>query len=154
VIGLSMLKSAVYPNPEADKEHHSFTWSICPHEEGWRQGETVAKAYLLNNPYQGMIKENEGGTLPQCSSFVKTDQSNIVIEALKKAEDSDDMVIRLYECYNRRGKAALEFAKPVRSAVICNMLEENEAEPIQIDGCRVEFYMNPYEIKTIKIKLA
>jgi alpha-mannosidase len=151
VIGLSMLKSAVYPNPEADKEHHSFIWSICPHAEGWRQGETVAKAYLLNNPYQGVIKENEGGTLPQSSSFVRTNQQNYVIEAVKKAEDSDAMIVRLYECYNRRGTAVLEFAGPVRSAVICNMLEENENEEIRIDGCRVEFHMNPYEIKTIKV---
>ena len=41
VIGMSMLKSAIHPNPEADKELHEFTYSIYPHQGGWREAGTV-----------------------------------------------------------------------------------------------------------------
>lgn len=152
VIGLSMLKSAVYPNPEADKEHHTFTWSIAPHKDGWREGNTVAKAYVLNNPYQAVVKETEGGTHPQTYSFVQTDAENVVIEAVKKAEDSDAVVIRLYECYNRRTQITLAFAHPVKRAVICNMLEEEEKEIQIIQENKVSFEIRPYVIETIKIE--
>ena len=37
VIGLTLLKSATSPNPEADKEDHSFTFSLYPHKGGWRE---------------------------------------------------------------------------------------------------------------------
>ena len=49
VIGMSMLKSAIHPNPEADKELHEFTYSIYPHQGGWREAGTVKQAYQINN---------------------------------------------------------------------------------------------------------
>lgn len=151
-IGLTMLKSAVYPNPDADKEHHSFTWSIAPHEGGWREGNTVAKAYVLNNPYQTAVKENEGGNLPVSYSFVQADKENVVIEAVKKAEDSDAVIVRLYECYNRRGQTTLTFPRPVKRAVICNMLEEKMEEVLCCEVNKVPVQLKPYEIVTIKIE--
>ena len=151
-IGLTMLKSAVYPNPDADKEHHSFTSYIAPHEGGWREGNTVAKAYVLNNPYQTAVKENEGGNLPASYSFVQADKENVVIEAVKKAEDSDAVIVRLYECYNRRGQTTLTFPRPVKRAVICNMLEEEIGEVLNVNGSQVELELKPYEIETVKVE--
>ncbi len=152
VIGLSMLKSAVHPNPDADKEHHSFIWVICPHEGDWRQGGTVEEAYMLNNPYKAVIKENEGGDLPATYSFVNTDSDNIVIEAVKKAESSDSVIVRLYECFNRRGEVELTFARPIKRAAICNLLEEEEQEQVSTQGSKVRFFVTPYEIKTVKVE--
>ena len=47
VVGLSMLKSATYPNPDADKEYQEFTYSIYPHLEGWREaGTEIGRAHV------------------------------------------------------------------------------------------------------------
>lgn len=62
------------------------------------------------------MKENEGGNLPASYSFVQADKENVVIEAVKKAEDSDAVIVRLYECYNRRGQTTLTFPRPVKRA--------------------------------------
>ena len=150
VIGMSMLKSAIHPNPEADKELHEFTYSIYPHQGGWREAGTVKQAYQINNPLTCSWKENEGGTLAPEYSLVSSDQDNAVIEVVKKAEDSDAVIVRLYECYNRRTPVTLIFGKELTSVVECNMMEEG-ADPVEFTGNRATFEMKPYEIKTLKV---
>lgn len=150
VIGMSMLKSAIHPNPEADKELHEFTYSIYPHQGGWREAGTVKQAYQINNPLTCSWKENEGGTLAPEYSLVSSDQDNAVIEVVKKAEDSDVVIVRLYECYNRRTPVTLIFGKELTSVVECNMMEEG-ADPVEFTGNQATFEMKPYEIKTLKV---
>ena len=150
VIGMSMLKSAIHPNPEADKELHEFTYSIYPHQGGWREAGTVKQAYQINNPLAYSWKENEGGTLAPEYSLVSSDQDNAVIEVVKKAEDSDAVIVRLYECYNRRTPVTLIFGKELTSVVECNMMEEG-ADPVEFTGNQATFEMKPYEIKTLKV---
>src|SRR5699024_9836042 len=115
-IGLSMLKSPIYPNPEADKEHHEFTYSIYPHSGSWNEAGTVAQAYELNNPMTAVVKENEGGSLNTEYSFLKVDQDNVVIETAKMAEDGEALIVRLYECYNKRAKVTLTCGQAIAQA--------------------------------------
>lgn len=152
VIGLSMLKSGIYPNPEADKEHHTFWYSICPHEGDFRMGNTVAKAYVFNNPYAAVMKTQNGGQLSDTCAYLHTDAKNVVIEVIKQQESGIDMIVRLYECYNRRGPVRLEFAYQVEKVVECNMLEEEQCS-VACDEQGAVFEMKPYEIKTLKVKL-
>ena len=150
VIGMSMLKSARYPNPEADKEFHEFTYSFYPHQGDWRSAGTVKQAYQLNNPLSAVVKETEGGALKEIYSHVSSDQDNVVVEVVKKAEEGDALIVRLYECFNRRTQASLTFAKDIVSAWECDMMEVNEVEAA-VAGNKIEFDMKPYEIKTFKV---
>ena len=152
VIGLSMLKSAVYPNPDADKEHHTFWYSICPHEGDFREGDTIAKAYVFNNPYQAVEKQSAAGTLAPAYNWVECNVPNVIIEAVKEAEDSRDIIVRCYECYNRRSNVTMNFHLPVESISVCNMLER-EDEKLADHTDSVTFEMKPFEIKTLKLHL-
>lgn len=149
-IGLSMLKSAVYPNPEADKEKHEFIYSIYPHEEDWRQAGTVAQAYELNNPMKAVVKETNGGTLDMEYSLVSVDKENVVIEAVKAAEEEDALIVRLYECFNKRSHVVLTCGQKIEKAFVCDMLE-NEESPVKHTEKEILFDIKPYEIKTFKI---
>lgn len=150
VIGISMLKSAIYPNPDADKELHEFTYSFYPHQGDWREAKTVKQAYQLNNPLRAVVKENDGGTLKAGYSFVTSDKDNVVVEVVKKAEADTKTIVRLYECYNRRTDSVLTFGKEIASIEECNMLEEG-SEPVEFRGKEAFFTIKPYEIKTLKI---
>ncbi|MDO4306771.1 MAG: alpha-mannosidase [Eubacteriales bacterium] len=150
VIGISLLKSAVYPNPDADKEHHSFTFSIYPHKGGFREAGTIGKAYALNNPMKAIVKENAPGTLPAVYSSVSVDVPNVMIEVVKKAEDEDASIVRLYETFNRRTKVSMEFGRSVKAVYDCTMLEETEQE-IECGEYNAVFTIKPYEIKTFKV---
>ncbi|WMJ89726.1 alpha-mannosidase [Anaerocolumna sp. MB42-C2] len=150
VIGLSMLKSAIYPNPEADKEVHEFTYSFYPHQGDWREAGTVKQAYQINNPLTAVVKEQEGGTLSPSYSFVTSNQDNVIVEVVKKAEEDASTILRLYECFNRRTDAILNFGKEIASIEECNMMEE-DGQPVDYDGRDVFFTIKPYEIKTLKV---
>ena len=149
-IGLTMLKSATYPNPDADKEHHSFIWSLCPHSGRWQENQIVAKAYLLNNPYRAVIKQKDGGSLTKTYSAVSVNVPNVVIEVVKKAEDGDETIIRMYECWNRRSRFELQMSEPVEHVYETNLLEEKKEE-IPVKENKVSLEIRPFEIKTLVV---
>jgi alpha-mannosidase len=150
VMRLTLLKSAVFPNPQADKEVHEFTYSIYPHEGDWRDADTVSQAYGLNYPLYAVAEEKHSGAMPETMSLISVDKNNCVIEVVKKAEDSNDLIVRMYECHNRRGKVAVRFAQPLTKVYECDMLENNLNE-VDVTDTGFEFELNPYEIKTFKL---
>lgn len=149
-IGISLLKSATYPNPDADKEHHSFVFSIYPHRGDWKKARTVQKAYTMNNPMTALVKERDGGLLPAQYSLVKTDSENVVIEVVKQSQKGKEMILRFYETNNKRTQGHMTFGMKIRKIMECNMLEEEDQE-VECFNHTASFQIKPYEIKTWKI---
>jgi len=150
---ITLLKSAVYPDPNADKGQHSFTYSLYPHKGDWQHAKTIGHAYALNNPFFVQAIAPQNGLLPHEFSLISVDCENIVIEAVKKAENEDAIIIRLYECHNTRGNAVVKFGFPIAKAWECDMLEQNIKE-MDAGDQTIEFDFTPYEIKTLKIYIA
>jgi alpha-mannosidase len=86
-----------------------------------------------------------------------TEQYHNVVEAVKQAEDgSGAWIFRVYESmrYRREHNAdQLLFGLPVRRAVECNLVEEEE-KPLQVRHNALLFSIAPYEIKTFKVWFA
>ncbi|MEQ2528418.1 alpha-mannosidase [Bacillaceae bacterium CLA-AA-H227] len=139
---LSLLKSAVYPDPTADQGEHEFKYSLFPHLGDWREGQTVKQAWYLNHP----LKAVKGGFAPEEKSFVTIDGDHVIVDAIKKKEDENAVIIRLHEFEGRRGKVKLDFTIPVEKWVETNLMEQVEGE--EKTG-NIEFTINPYEIKTL-----
>ncbi len=146
-IGLTLIKCGVEPNPNADVEVHSFTYSLYPHQGTWKQAGTVAEAYNLNQPAYVVL----GGEQGKCSSFASVNKENVVLETVKAAENGEGTVLRLYECNNARTKAALTVPAGITKAYSTNLLEEIEEE-LEVANGTVKFTINPFEIKTILVK--
>ena len=108
----------------------------------------VTNQYRMYKNGQEITSNDKEATNGPTPTILK--QDNVVVEVVKKAEDSDDTIIRLYECYNRRTPVELTFGKEVKSVVECNMMEEG-AEPVEFAGNKASFMMKPYEIKTLKV---
>ena len=106
-----MLKSGTDPNPVADQEEHRFTYSIYVHERTWKEAKTTQLAYGLNTELFTKIEESHNGVLDKKVSFVNVDKENVIIEVIKKAEDSNETIIRLYEFENKRTNCKLEFMR-------------------------------------------
>ena len=147
VIALTLVKSGIEPNPNADVELHSFTYSLYPHGETWKQAGTVRESYKLNLPAYTVL----GGTPGKSYSLVSLDAANVVLETVKQAENGEGTVLRLYESENARTKTALTLPEGVTKAYETNLLEEIEAELPVVDG-KLHFVMKPYEIKTILLR--
>lgn len=149
---LTLLKSTSDPNPDADKEEHFFTYSIYSHEGTWKDAHTANKAYELNVPLYTKVEEAHDGVLEDKLSLVKVNKENIMIEVIKKAEDTDHLIVRMYEFHNKRTNATLEFFKDIEEIFECNLMER-DLEKINPNGNSIDFTIKPFEIKTFKFKL-
>ena len=150
-IRLTMLKSATYPNPDADKCEHRFTYSLYPHEGDFRSANTYTYAYELNNPLTARKVNENTGNLPSEFSFVSVDCENIIIETVKKAEDSDDIIVRLYDSFKRRSTPIVRFGFDVKEAFLCDMMENNKEE-LKITDNNLMLEVKPFEIVTIRLR--
>ncbi len=147
VIGLTLIKCGVEPNPNADVEVHHFTYSLYPHQGTWKEAGTVEEAYNLNQPAYAV----EGGEAGKDFSFASVNKDNVVIETVKQAEDGEGTVLRLYECRNARTKVSLSVSAPFAKAYSTNLLEDVEEE-LPVENGQVTFTIKPYEIKTILVR--
>ncbi len=154
ILGLSLLKGATFPDPNADLGMHRFTYSLLPHAGDWREGQVVRRAYELNVPLRLVITDagNAATTSADTYSFLSTPTDHIVVETIKVAENGDGLIVRLYEAHNQRGPASLVFGQPVRSAVEIDLLER-EIGAVEVEGAQIRFDVRPYEVKTLRVRL-
>src|SRR5262249_1019176 len=132
VMRLSLLRSPTYPDPTADQGEHTFTYALLPHEGSWDE-RTISAAYALNDPLivhtAEKPKAETTGTSKSAKktiSLISVANPNIVIETVKRAEDGNGIIVRLYESQRRRGPIALTTGFPIREAWRTNLLEEND----------------------------
>ncbi len=149
---ITLLRSTKYPDPEADQGHHEFTYSLCPHQGDWRSAETVRRAHELNSPMAAIATDSHAGKAPSTASFALVDRANVVIDCVKKAEDSDAIIVRLYEAHGSRGPVALSFGTEPASVTECDLMEENDAAA-KVEGGVVSFDIKPWEIRTFKVEM-
>ena len=147
---LTLIKCATFPNPHADKGMHYFTYSLLPHEGDYRKGNTVQEAYLLNRPLEAISVKNQTGKLNENYSLIKCNRENVIIEAVKKAEDSEDLIIRLYDAYDITTDCELLFGFEVGKAYICDMLENN-ISALNVNNNKISITVKNFEIMTLKI---
>jgi alpha-mannosidase len=151
VLRLTLLRSPTSPDATADLGEHIFTYALLPHEGDWRKGHVMEEAYALNVPLRArVIPVAQQGNLPQDYSFATCNVKNVVIETVKRAEEGDGWVVRVYEFQQTRGEAAITFGQTIRRAVECDLMERNEM-PIAYKGSQLTFFVTPFEIKTFKV---
>lgn len=146
LLRLTLIKSALKPDPTQDQGEHSFTYSLYPHEGDWFEGNTVREAWALNNPLTYSQGESDK---KECSLF-STVSDNIMIDAVKTAESSDRIVIRLHEFSGSRGEIQVCSDLSIKSWQECDLMERPTGSVFTED--EISFTIEPYEIKTFLVK--
>ena len=154
VLRLSLLRSPTWPDPEADRGHHQFAYSLYPHSGDWKQALTVRRGYEFNYPLRAFqVEAHEGSLLPQ-HSFVSIIGDNVVLTALKKAEDSDALLLRLYEWAGKTGDVKISLPDGASSASLTNLMEESEDAKLSVTNHQVTIPVHPYEIVSVRVEFA
>lgn len=149
---LTLLRSPKAPDPEADMGRHVFTYALLPHRGGIQTGQVIEHAYRLNAPPRArLLKPGQSGLLPAERVYFDTDREGVLIEAVKKAEREDALIVRLYDALNRRGPVLLRTPLPVTSAHLCDLLER-DLEPLPFADGAVSLTIKPFEILTVKLR--
>ena len=152
LLRITLHRSPTEPDETADQGWHEFTYSLLPHSGNWRKSEVIQEAYALNDPLiASLVSVNPQGVLPAAYAWAEVDTDHVVLETVKKAEDENAWIVRVYECKQYRSNAVtITFGQPVLKAVECNLLEEEET-PVVYQGNQLIFAVKPFEIKTFKI---
>jgi alpha-mannosidase len=119
-LGLSLLRSPVYPDPLADEGAHEFTYALFPHAGSWHDGGVLAEAEDLNRPLLTAAVRAAG---PVSAQPLKLTGLPLGLAALKPAEDGDGYVLRCYEPHGARGEVAVELPPGWRLAGELDVLE-------------------------------
>jgi len=146
-INLTLLKAALAPDMHADRGLQQFTYAIYVYSGSFGDSGIVEEAYDLNVPV--MALPGSGGT----ASLLRVSAPNVVVEAIKPAEDgSGDVVVRLYEAKRTTCNVVLTTTLPVRSALETDMLERGTEKLVCSDG-EIRLSFRPFEIKTVRLAL-
>ena len=134
---MSLLRAPGQPDPAADRGHHQFAYALYPHAGGWPDGGVVAEGFAFNRPLQW------GGVEP--GQWIAVD-GGLVLDTVKLAEDSDAVVLRLYEPYGGRGVAQVRPAFQFGSAGRRATLLEEVTHGVRVSGGAIELPFGPFEI--------
>jgi alpha-mannosidase len=147
---LTLLKAGNAPDPEADRGVHRFTYSLLPHRGSLQDGGVIEQAYALNVPLVLQQTDEHVGDLPPVQSFFSVNRPGVFIEAVKKAERTDDAVVRVYEAYQSRGEVSIISSLHRESTAAELDLMENKLSEISANNGEVTMNIKPFEIKTIQ----
>ncbi|KKO53655.1 alpha-mannosidase [Paenibacillus sp. DMB20] len=153
-LDINLLRSPGYPDPTADRAEHQFVYSLYPHQGDAAQAQVYKAGYELNVPLRavaGGVNRTEQPLQPAFSAF-EVDHPFIMIEAVKQAEDSDSVIVRLYETAGGRANGTLRIHLPVSSVDEVNLVEEKIGELDIAEGA-VALKLRPFEIRTLQIHL-
>jgi len=154
VLRLSLLRSPEYPDPHADEGHHEFTYSLYPHSGSWKDALTIRRGYELNYKLISLPSDRHEGSLPSEYSFLRVQPSNVVVTAMKKAEDDSALVLHFYEWAGKETVTALQLPKGAVSASETDLMEKPAGDALTIHDGAVNVPTKPYEIKSLRVQFA
>ncbi len=151
MLRLTLLRSPTWPDPEADRGHHHFSYALYPHAGDWKQALTVRHGYEYNYELQTMQLAAHAGSLPAEHSFVSLQPESVVLTAIKKAEDSDSLVFHAYEWAGKSGEVTFKVPDGATGATLTNLLEQPEGSPLTISGAQLTVPIRAFEILSLRV---
>ncbi len=155
VLRLTLLRSPNWPDPEADRGIHHFTYALYPHSGSWHSAGTVRRAYELNLPLQVLNNPSVGrygSTLLQpIGQLLNLQAENLILMALKPSEDdANQWILRCYECYGELAELALKSNLDLAIAQPVNLLEQPVQLPEQSSNQQA-FQIQPWKIASFTL---
>jgi len=137
-----------------DLGHHEFVYGIAGHAGDWRQGQTDWQAQRLNDPLIAFEATKHAGAMGRGFSLLKVSNPRIRLLALKKAEQGDEIIVRLVELDGRpQADVRITFHSPITGAREVNGQEQPVGAAHVNRGALVTSF-SAYQPRTFAVKLA
>jgi alpha-mannosidase len=144
-IRLSLLRAPGFPDPDADQGSHHFAYALVPHEGDLRDAGVIVEAEHFNLPLSLVAGHGDG-------RVVSVDRPGVSVEAVKWADHSDAVVVRLCEVWGSRGPVRVTLHRPFVSVARTDLLERAVSPLVGLDGT-VELELRPFELVTLAFDL-
>jgi len=126
---------------------HVFEYSIIPHRGGWDRA--FAEAHRFAVPLRARWNRQGSGLLPASSSLLDLEGKGLVVTALKRAEDGDGTVVRLYNTLDRATTGRVRLTQRWTRAQVVDM-KEDELRAADVTDGWVQLKLRPNEIVTLR----
>jgi alpha-mannosidase len=148
---LTLLRSPTWPDAYADRGMQHFTYALYPHTGTWKSAWTVRRGYELNDALKATQVFAHTGAMLAEMSWGSVENWNVALTAIKKAEDADALVYRMYEWAGTGSDVRLHVAPGAQYAVESNLMEKVEGAHLATSGGLVAVPIKPYEILTVQV---
>ncbi len=152
VMRLTLLRAPKDPGKTADvNKTHYVTFSLYPHAGDFTQG-VVKQGYELNVPLEAAAVKASAGAVAARHSFFDITGDNVVVDCVKKAEDSKQVIVRMYEAHGSRGKNTFSTSLNVSKVEEVNLMEA-PIKDLAVRNGKVRLSFTPYQIRTLRLTL-
>ncbi|MBC8275175.1 MAG: glycoside hydrolase [Chloroflexi bacterium] len=139
------------PTPKAmELGEHTYTYAVFPHSGDWKKAEIHRHGHQFNHRLFALQTDSTALTCEFDSFILEPD--NLIISAIKKAENYDAVILRFFETRGEKCHATLQMPPRIKSASCVNLLEEEETN-LAIEGGMLEMDVSPFEIVTLKLSV-
>ncbi len=157
---LTLLRSSNWPDSEADRGFHEFTYTLYPHTGSWESAHTVRRGYELNIPLQVIlnpVNQNPHKNHPLFASkeelgvrFLDLSSENLILMALKPSEDyPQQLILRCYECHGETAELSLQSDLGLNLGDIVDLLERSSTTEFS-SGQQI-LTIQPWKIASFKV---
>jgi alpha-mannosidase len=146
-MSISLLRGPTYPDPDADLGAHRFRYAVLPHAGDWREAGVVAAGAAFNAPLRWIRGDATRLGVPLFS----VEDPLVVLDTVKRAEDDDAVIVRLYEAGGGHRETTLHTALPCRQAWRSNVLEEDVEQLAYAEG-GIALHLRPFQVLTLKLR--
>ena len=154
VLRLTLLRSAIWPDADADRGPQHFIFWLYPHAGDWKTAMSLRHGYETNYRLSAMQVSAHAGQWPAEHSFVTVTPENVALTALKKSEDGNALLLRVYEWAGKAATVTAEIPGGAKSVSVSDLMEHPIAGDASLSGQKLTFAIHPYEIQTIRIEYA
>lgn len=157
VLRLSLLRSPTWPDADADRGHQHFEYALYPHAGSWQDAETVRRGYEFNDRLHAQQVFEHEGSLPAEHSFASVSPANVVLSAMKKTEDGNGVILRVYEATGQKTTATVTLPTDGSSVqpgavTVVNLMEQYGGETaLPVKDGKVTVELGPWEILTLRV---
>ncbi|MEK7397156.1 MAG: glycoside hydrolase family 38 C-terminal domain-containing protein [Candidatus Poribacteria bacterium] len=151
-IGREFFVTATYKIPTPDAQclgTQEFEYAIYPHSK-WESAKPWIYAHNFNAPLEVIETDLHSGNLPASFSLFSIEPDEVVVSAVKKAENDSAMIVRMFNISDRQVVAKITAFKPIKSATLVNMLEE-PLEDLSVSNNSLSLPLKRNQIVTLKL---
>ena len=157
-LGLSLLKSPLFPDPTCDRGEHAFNYAIMPHAGDWRDADVDCAAEMFREPMRALAltKGRKGILRGAWAPFdvLAAASMRVEIAAWKPAEDGRGRILRLVETRGARGDVQVFWNIDASKVSSVDLLEKplSREDLRHSKGAATLLRMKPFEIVTLRVE--
>jgi alpha-mannosidase len=151
VLRLTLLRSPIWPDPDADRGHQNFDYELYPHGGTWQQALTERQGYQYNYNLKAIQVEAHTGSQPAEHSYLSVEPENVVLTAVKKAEDNNGLIFRVVEWAGKQSNVTFTVPPGATAATEANLMENPTGASLPLSANKVTIPIHPYEILSIRV---